>query len=306
MTDIPDLHWDIFVSPVPGPRLIVTGAVHGIETCGMQAILRVAAEFRDGGRRLSRGRLTLVPVCNPLALSRGTREGEGDLNRAMRLRESPITFEERVANVLCPLLLEHDALLDLHSFQADGPPFAVIGPATPFERADEEAALACRLGVSHVVEGRPIDGARPLLPAGGASTAIFMRSQGRWGVTLECGQHAEPAAPERAYAAIGHALAHLGLVDAPTPPPADVCSVRFDVNVARRAAGDRFARVWRSFDAVRVGELIGTFADGEALTAPHDGYLVFPDPLAKPGTEWVNIARAGTRFAPAKGQHVRV
>ena len=33
-----------------------------------------------------------------------------------------------MANWLCPLLAQHDGLLDLHSFQADGQPFVMVGP----------------------------------------------------------------------------------------------------------------------------------------------------------------------------------
>ena len=290
-----NLQWITHQAMTDGPRLIVTGVVHGIETCGRVAIERVLDDLATRRIVLRRGRLTLVPVCNPLALARGTREGEGDLNRKLRLRDTPQTAEERIANVLCPLLLEHDVLLDLHSFQSAGPPFVVMGPPAPFERADDEAALACRLGVAHAVEGRPIATARPQPGPEGASTAIFMRAHGRYGVTLECGQHADPEAPARGYRAIVATLAHLGMIDAPRPPAAAMRAVAFDVNVPRRAEGDRFARTWRSFDAVTAGELIGTFADGQPLHAPHDGFLVFPDPLAKPGAEWVNIGRAGSR-----------
>lgn len=52
----------------PGPRLLVLGAVHGNETCGTQAIGRIAAEFDAGTLVLSRGSLTMVPITNPAGL----------------------------------------------------------------------------------------------------------------------------------------------------------------------------------------------------------------------------------------------
>ncbi len=52
---------------MPGPRLIVTGAVHGNETCGTRAIERVIDELARGELRIVRGQVTFVPVCNPLA-----------------------------------------------------------------------------------------------------------------------------------------------------------------------------------------------------------------------------------------------
>jgi predicted deacylase len=48
--------------------------------------------------------------------------GDRNLNRNLRPTAVPQDFEDRIANVLCPLLDAHDVLLDLHSFQ---------GPARP-------------------------------------------------------------------------------------------------------------------------------------------------------------------------------
>ena len=56
-----------------GPRLIITGAVHGNETCGTKAILRVMAEIDSGKLLVANGSVTFVPVTNPLAFARGTR-----------------------------------------------------------------------------------------------------------------------------------------------------------------------------------------------------------------------------------------
>ncbi|MBI3523537.1 MAG: succinylglutamate desuccinylase/aspartoacylase family protein [Betaproteobacteria bacterium] len=291
------LTWQTLRSLNPGPRLIVTGAVHGVETCGTQAIRRLQAEIADGQHPLQRGQLTLLPVCNPLAFRMGRREGEGDLNRKIRLHDSPANFEEHVANALCPLLLAHEVLLDLHSFQSPGQPFVVIGPAAPFIKSHEEVEFAKHLGVNHFVEGVPILTTLPVPPEGGASTAIFMRANGRYGVTLECGQHADPAAPKVAYRAILNALAYFRMLAAPVPAPVSKpVSVRYGRKIVRRGEADRFSRAWQSFDAVKAGELIGTFGGGEELRADNDACLLFPDPLAKPGTEWVYFADAGTRF----------
>ena len=295
------LSWQTLRSLNPGPRLIVTGAVHGVETCGTRAIHRLQAEIADGRHQLRRGQLTLLPVCNPLAFRMGRREGEGDLNRKLKLRTSPASFEEHVANVLCPLLLEHDVLLDLHSFQSHGQAFVVLGPADPFVKSREEVELARHLGVSRFVEGTPIQTDVPVPPEGGASTANFMRANGRYGVTLECGQHGDPAAPEIAYRAILNALALYALIDAPAPVPAvEPVSVRYRQTINRRGAADRFCRAWQSFDAVAAGELVGTFCDGEELRADRDAYLPHtPRSLfaALTGTSFDYAAASGYRLA---------
>ena len=142
-----------------GPRLLVLGAVHGNETCGPRAIERVMADFDSEKLQLVRGNVTFVPITNPLAYQRGQRIGERNLNRNLRVTTEPKDYEDRIANALCPLIGQHDAVLDLHSFQSPGEPFAMIGPTTneddlePFAFSMPEEALALRLGVRRFVHG---------------------------------------------------------------------------------------------------------------------------------------------------------
>src|SRR5262245_1381872 len=112
----------------PGTRLIVLGAVHGNETAGTRGIERVLSEIDSGGLRITRGSVTFVPVTNPLAYRNGQRIGDRNLNRNLKPHSEPRDNEDRIANALCPLLAQHDVLLDLHSFQSPGEPFAMIGP----------------------------------------------------------------------------------------------------------------------------------------------------------------------------------
>ena len=227
----------------PGPALIVLGAVHGNETCGTQAILRLAAAFEREEFTLARGTLTLVPITNPLAYRLQQRQGDRNLNRNLRISSNPQDFEDRVANRLCPLLAAHDVLLDLHSFHTPGDPFVMLGPSNnsgglePFAQAAEEEALARRLGPRRIVEGwletyaigvaqrlrNPNASLRAQMlstdPTYGIGTTEYMRSQGGYGVTLECGQHNDPQAPEVAYQAILNTLIHLQLLT--LAPPKD-------------------------------------------------------------------------------------
>jgi len=123
-----------------------------------------------------------------------------------------------------------------------------------------------------------------------------MRAQGGIALTLECGQHDDPAAPEVAWRAIHNALAHLRLCDAPAPAPvADTEALRLYQVIDRVHAGDVFARDWASFDRVRAGEVIGTRHDSKPVLADSDGYIVFPNPNALPGQEWFYLARHSTR-----------
>ncbi len=142
-----------------GPRLIVTGAVHGNETCGTKGIQRVMAEIDSGALAIVAGSVTFVPITNPLAYAKGVRSGDRNLNRNLFPNDHPQDFEDRIANWLCPLLGQHDVLLDLHSFNADSQPFVMVGPRNndgplqPFQHEDKERALARRLGVRRFVDG---------------------------------------------------------------------------------------------------------------------------------------------------------
>lgn len=298
-----------------GTRLIVLGAVHGNETCGTQAIRRVITEIESGQLNLVSGSVTFVPVANPLAYARHQRMGERNLNRNLAPTETPIEFEDRIANWLCPLLAQHDALLDLHSFHTAGDPFVMLGPENnqgtlePFARSAEETALALRLGVHRFVDGwldtyaagvaRRLASGAAAREAGvhyGVGTTEYMRAQGGIALTLECGQHDDPAAPHVAYQAIHNTLAHLALSAA--APPARVSgteALRLYQVVDRDHAGDRFVRDWASFDRVRTGEAIGMRHDGTLVTTGHDGYVVFPNPNALPGQEWFYLGKSTTR-----------
>ncbi|MBM3344995.1 MAG: succinylglutamate desuccinylase [Betaproteobacteria bacterium] len=305
----------------PGTRLIVLGAVHGNEVCGRQAIERVIAEIEAGRIVIRRGRLTLVPVTNPLAHRENQRSGDRNLNRNLRPTDSPVDFEDHVANWLCPLLAGHEVLLDLHSFHTAGQPFAALGPENntgtvePFAQAAREEALARRLGVSRFMDGwldtyargvaRRVraPGATPgratLLntdPRYGVGTTEYMRAIGGCSITLECGQHADPSAPEVAYRAILNALAHLELADLPRPAPLAVSeALRLHEVVDKSDDGDVFARDWSSFDRLKRGDHIGTRKDGTRVVAEQDGYIVFPNPPAQAGQEWFYLAKASPR-----------
>ncbi len=310
-----------FAATTPGTRLIVTGAVHGNETCGTVAIRRVIDDIEHGRLRIVRGAVTFVPVTNPLAHERGRREGERNLNRKLAPSTQPREFEDHVANWLCPLLASHDGLLDLHSFHTGAEPFVLIGPPDnagalePFSHAAREENVALRLGVRRIVDGwlstyaAGVEQRRawqagqgqvaPDLHADyGVGTTEYMRRTGGWALTLECGQHADPRSPDVGYQAIVNTLTHLRLVDAPEPSAADdVEALRLFCGVDRHHAADQFSRAWTSFDAVRAGELIGTRHDGTPLRAESDLRIVFPNPAAEPGKEWFYLARPHARFA---------
>lgn len=298
-----------------GPRVIILGAVHGNEPCGTLAIRRFMESLDSGERRLLKGTLSFVPVANPLAWQQHTRMGERNLNRNFRISDNPEDFEDRITNRLAHLLQAHDLLLDIHSFHTQGQPFVMLGPRDNedplerFSRAREEEALAARIGVRRMVEGWLNTYARGVArrmgnpnaslkaqmlsthPSYGIGTTEFIRAQGGYALTLECGQHDDPNAIEVGHQAIINTLSHLGMLDEPEPPRrSDVEVLRLVEVVDRDHPEDVFIRDWNSFDTLKSGQLIGHRHDGTPVVAPGDGFIVFPNPTALPGNEWFYLA----------------
>jgi uncharacterized protein len=303
-----------FAGLAPGPKLIVLGAVHGNEVAGTRGIQRVLGELDRGEWCVERGALTLVPVTNALAYAQGTRMGERNLNRRLLPTDTPRDNEDRIANRLCPWLAAHDVLLDLHSFRSPGRPFTMRGPADnrgalePFSHAQAEGRFAAHLGPTRIVEGWLSAYAQGIArrqargfgvddhPDYGVGTTEWMRRSGGYGVTLECGQHDDPQAPEVAYRAIRQAVALLQLADLPLLAPADSFErLKLATVIDRVHERDRFVRDWTSFDAVARGQTIAERADGSPVVAERDGHIVFPDPSAKPGHEWFYLAEPSQR-----------
>ncbi|QJR10473.1 hypothetical protein DSM104443_01537 [Usitatibacter rugosus] len=295
----------------PGVRLIVTGAVHGNETCGTQGIRRVVSEIQSGALPIVRGHVTFVPVCNPLAYAKRDRMGDRNLNRNLSPTKTPKDFEDHVANWLCPLMASHEALLDLHSTRGQTEAFCLVGPndndgiIEPFKHSKAERDLARRLGVRRFVEGwldtyargvarrRANVAANPLAADAiyGVGTTEYMRSQGGYSMTLECGQHDDPTSPEVAYRAIRNTLAFLGHTGEPAPPPVEKYeSLRLHEVVDKDHADDKFSRAWASFDPLEPGDVIATRHDGTVIKATKRGRIVFPDVSAQPGHEWFYLA----------------
>ncbi|MFO1227337.1 succinylglutamate desuccinylase/aspartoacylase family protein [Roseateles sp.] len=323
---IPTQHLRIhqYAALQPGPKLIVTGAVHGNEVHGSKAMAEIMKQLDSGELTLLRGVLTFVPIVNPLAHTLDRREGDRNLNRNLRPPIVPQDYEDRIARQLCPLLAAHDGLLDLHSFQSQGQPFAMVGPRNntgelePFAHEAIESAVVARLGVNRIVEGwlstyaegirrrqaRASDGSRKAQlvtdPHYGVGTTEYMRSTGGWAITLECGQHMDPNGPTVARLAILRTLVHLGMLAPeavePFQPTAPLEMLRLYDVIDRESMDDHFAREWKSFDAVTEGDLVGTRANGEPVLAPSSGRIVFPNVKSQPGTEWFYLARASDRL----------
>lgn len=289
-----------FIGLRPGPKLLVTGAVHGNEPCGPVGIARAISDIRAGRLLIRRGEVSFLPVANQKAFRQKTREGDRNLNRDLGEKLLPLDYEDRIGAPIAALLRSHEILLDLHSFRSPAEPFVFCGPrdnigdVEPFRHGDAEWSFATTLGVDLVIHGwldayaiyltrRAALGHLTRGMAEGFGTTEYMRFSGGYGVTLECGQHDDPVSGDIAYRGILNALAHLGLIDAPAPARSATTAIELVDALVCDAKGDKLAKNWRTGDAVKSGETIIARAGGAVVAAAEDGYLVFPNPAAEPG-----------------------
>lgn len=96
-----------------GPKLLITGGVHGDEFEPMMAVRRMIREFK---RDELRGILTLIPVVNESAFCEKHRFGEDGLDLARTFpgkKDGSIT--ERVAAALSDTIRQSDYYIDLHT-----------------------------------------------------------------------------------------------------------------------------------------------------------------------------------------------
>lgn len=97
----------------PGPRLLITGGVHGDEFEPMAAIRRLASEIVPAD--LS-GHLTLIPVVNEAAFARGHRVADDGLDLARTCPGRPDgSITERTAFALSSHIRRADYYIDLHT-----------------------------------------------------------------------------------------------------------------------------------------------------------------------------------------------
>ncbi len=312
-----------FTAVQSGKRVLITGAVHGNELAGMHGIRRVITEIESGQLQIVCGVVTFVPITNPMAYAMRRRVGDRNLNRNLQPTDTPTEFEDHIANWLCPLMAQHEALLDLHSFQAQGQAFVMVGPESnsgslePTIHGDTERDWALRLGVNRAVDGwlgtyaagvqerraraatlDPTAGKRHDLDAKyGVGTTEYMRSTGGMALTLECGQHEDPNGTEVAYRAIRNTLALFGVTDDAKPSlAANPEGLHIAQVIDKFDAADTFSRAWQSFDLLEAGDVIGTRANGESLTAPKNGCILFPNAVAEANHEWFYLTEATSRF----------
>lgn len=281
---------------LPGPLLIVTGAMHGNEPAGIQALERVF-NLLDQEERLRPGfvfRGCLAGLAGNLgALQEGRRFMARDMNRmwdpeeVARIRRLPTTALQDEEAEMRALLRETDELMamypespvvvmDLHTTTAGGGIFCIA------TEDPDSMALAAQLHAP-VILG--------LLAGIRGTTMHYFRTEvlGREALSFafEAGQHTDPLSVDRAIAAVIACMRALGMVapedvenrhdailEAYSRDLPRVCRV-IGVHPIRHQDAFVLAPGFINFQPVHRGQWLGKDGD-EDLVSPVDALILMP------------------------------
>jgi succinylglutamate desuccinylase len=272
----------------PGPILFCTGALHGNEPAGVRAIERVLEALAARRPRLW-GRFIGV-AGNLAALSAGRRFLARDLNRgwfaehlrALRAQDpaqdSPEDAEQRaLLSIIERVIDEADrpvVFLDLHSTSGAGAPFSCMADTLRNRLVAFALPVPVILGLEETIDGTMLG---------------YLHDLGHVAVSVEGGQHEDPATAAHHEAVIWLALAAAGcLAEADVPDaPALRALLRRASGGAPRVVEIRHRHVVRpgdefrmepgfaSFQPVRAGQVLARDRRGPVL-APEDGRVLMP------------------------------
>ncbi|MEM6928672.1 MAG: succinylglutamate desuccinylase/aspartoacylase family protein, partial [Myxococcota bacterium] len=288
--------------PIEGPRVAVIARMHGNEPVGDAVLVRLASVAHE----LLCGTVVVIRANEQAAAidERHTPTGT-DLNRLWDreslalIRTIPSaarSYEQARAAELAPILLDCDAILDLHSTSRPSEPFLV------FRDDQRHAALARKLGVRRLVTGLHENS---ILDGGVASNVGIGpgRRSRRLGFTFEAGQHDAPGNADRAWRVAERLLTELGLLDGSEPPaergevfevvdrfpqmPADLEPYRFVGYEGGEPGGGRRGRPRRlhSFEDIEADEIVLRRGHTEVVRAKSPFTMLMPAPTTAPGTD---------------------
>lgn len=278
----------VFDSGKSGVHLLVLGGIHGNEVAGIYAGQKIIADLQSGRLQLKSGRLTVIPICNPMAYQKDVRQIDENLNRVIKPHTTPISYEQKCANEIAPLIQENDFTLDLHSTHCKGDvPFAFCDYPQKYNQLFIRA-----LKVDYVLTGWPSIYADKDDIAD-CSTEQYAHMCDKSATTVECGYHKEPQAIELAYRAILNALTVFDMIEQ-LPNDMQITDIqstekktiiRLKEYIVKEKSGC-LCQDYKHLDKIHKGDKIAVYDDGTYLLAPSDGYILLPNLTAEVGAEW--------------------
>lgn len=269
----------------PGPTVIGVGGLHGNETAGVEALLRVLEALEPRGGVMT-GRFVALSG-NRTALREGRRFVEHDLNRVWTeerigafgsndrgMGDGRPPVEERQQRELLDAL-EDEAdptvggiyVLDLHTTSGSGGVFTTVSDTLPNRHFALHLPVPLILGLDEMVDGTLLE---------------YLGARGWVTMAFEAGQHLERRAVDRAEAAIWIAVAAAGLLPEHALP--ELARTRkllaVDSRNLPRVLEMRYRHPVEPGDGFRMHPGYGNFRPvqaGESLAVQHGREVVAPE-----------------------------
>ncbi|MGG1573525.1 succinylglutamate desuccinylase/aspartoacylase family protein [Fictibacillus sp. NRS-1165] len=261
----------------PGPTLLLTALIHGIEIGGYDVINRLMNEELDFTRM--KGKVIAVPVVNPFALgvaNRFTPQDSADLNRVFP-GNAKGTLSQRIANLVAEwLVTEADYVIDYHSCN---PPSCVF---TIIDEDGTEEVRAKSLGMAEAF------GAITVAPSGKLPGTFsgYLSSIGKPVITPELvfSRRFDPQSSDAGVTGTINVMKHLGMLDG-NPEPLKETPPFTEPMLYTSVFADTGGFVYlqkKICDSVKEGEVFATVHDSfgqqiSEMLAPVEGVVIaFP------------------------------
>ena len=274
-----------FNSINPGKKLLVTGAVHGNEICGVKACERLIEKIQNGTLELKEGSVTFIPICNPLAYKNKKRFFEVNLNRVMTKHNNPTLYEEKLANVLTDYIKMADYHLDIHSLHTNGTPFS-------FEDYPEQREFAEIQGLEYIFIGWPSI-YKDCETVKDFSTQSYSHEVGTINTTVECGSHLDENSIDVAEKCILRSMKYLGMIEYEERINIIQKNVVMKKIVFKIKEG-KLIENKKNLDPFQKGDILIHYNDGTELRADDDYIILFPKYDAIIGEEWFYLGKYET------------
>lgn len=263
-----------------GPSLLILAGVHaGTEPVPTVAAQTLITMILQDYLTLENGKVTIVPVANPLALEKKERFVDINLNRVFRYHDNPAEYEKVIANALCPLIEQADMVIDMHTQSTITYPFC-------FDDYPDCAELALATKIPVILKGWPemFEKSDVLYES---TCCDFAHSQNIPSVCVECGYNNDPMAASVAIRSVLNVMRHYKMTPDFGLEANETSRVIHMKEVISMPENGQHADDFSNLTFVTKGTpLIKSKGDGTVLkSASYDCILLLPRKIAEVGTE---------------------
>ena len=265
-----------------GPHILLTGRVHGNEPAGEFALKRLIGRLASKELTLKKGRLTIMPCCNPAATLENKRFMDMNLNRIMsaeHVKTHENAYESALAIQIMAAIDECDISIDLHTFTEDMPPVVIC--------IDDQNEQARNLAKSCGIKRIECDS--PFLSAPDTQMLLhYARHQNKPAILVESGQHEDQEAVETAWHVVLNLLISQGMLEG---MPHILKDHEFIImrSALYRREGEKLAFDLMAKNRIEHGDPIFEMQDGTIIRADIGGMLFMRNANTPVGEEYAYL-----------------